>query len=57
MDANVRCRYSGTPYAIFTASAAGPTSSAPVGLHPGPSAPEGPPARLKPAPHYKERPP
>lgn len=57
MDATVLCRYSGTPFATFTATAAGPTSSAPAGLHPGPAAPEGPPARRRPSPHYRERPP
>ena len=57
MDATVRCRYSGTPFASFAASAAGPTSSAPVGLHPAPSAPDEPPGRRKPSLHYKERPP
>ncbi len=57
MDATVRCRYSGTPFASFAASAAGPTSSAPVRLHPAAAAPEGLPARRKPSPHFRERPP
>jgi hypothetical protein len=64
MDATVRCRYSGTPFASIAASfaasaaaAAGPTPPSPAGPQPAPSAPAEPPARRKPSPHYKERPP
>ena len=57
MDATVRCRYSGTPFASFASSATGRTSSAPAGLHTAPPAPQDRRRAANPRRTYKERPP